>query len=309
MSSITLAQAAPLTQDLLLRGVIQNIVTVDRLYELLPFKSISGSALAYNRELVIGDSAGVAVGGTIGAKAAATVTAVTSALKSLIGDVEINQLVAQTQSNINDQTGFQIGSKAKSVGRLFQNYMVNGVESTSQFDGMLSLVDAGQVVASTETNGDLLSFAGLDELLDQVTDKDGEVDFIAMTSRELRSYYTLLRALGGASIGEVITLPSGVQIPAYRGTGIFRNDWIPVNGTKGTSTNTSTVIAGNFDDGSGTIGITGLTAESNFGIHVEDAGVHSTKDEHIWRVKMYAGMALYSLKGLATLDDITPSGA
>jgi hypothetical protein len=40
------------------------------------------------------------------------------------------------------------------------------------------------------------------------------------------------------------------------------------------------------------------------GINVVDVGESETKDEHIWRVKWYAGLALFSEKGLALADGI-----
>ena len=304
MVSITLAQAAPLTQDLLIRGIIANVITVDRFYEMLPFMGISGSAISFNRELVLGDAQGAAVGDTITAKNAATVTNVTAALKSILADVEINNLIASTQSNINDQVGLQIASKAKSVGRTYANWLINGTNSTSQFDGLLNLVDVSQTIGETAVDGDVLTFEILDELMDTVTDKDGQVDFLVMNSREQRKYLSLLRALGGAAISETYTLPSGAQVPQYRGTPIFRNDWCPINQTVGATTTAASIIAGNLDDGSQSVGISGLTAENNFGMSVEDVGLHQSKDEHIYRVKMYGGLAMFSAKGLAVRTGI-----
>lgn len=305
MASITLAESAYLSQDMLLRGVIESTITVDRFFEILPFMGITGNALAYNRENVLGDVQGLDVGGTITAKAAATVTPVSTALKTLIGDAEINQLIQNTRSNINDQTGFQISSKAKSLGRLYQNYLINGVSSTTQFDGLLTLVDSTKVVDAA-TDGDVLSFEKLDQLFDQVTDKDGQVDYCIMSSREIRAYMALLRALGGAAVGEVVTLPSGTQVPSYRGVPIFRNDWVPINQTQGASTDASSIIAGTLDDGSGMVGISGLTAENAAGMMVEDVGVHQSKDERIYRVKWYSSLALFNLNGLSVAKGIVP---
>jgi hypothetical protein len=38
---------------------------------------------------------------------------------------------------------------------------------------------------------------------------------------------------------------------------------------------------------------------------VVDVGESETKDERIWRVKWYAGLALFSEKGIAIADGIT----
>lgn len=305
MASVTLAESAKLAQNELIAGVIENVITVNRMFEVLPFDGISGNAIAYNRENALGDVDVEDVGDTIGGKAAATFTQVTSSLTTIIGDAEVNGLIQATRSaDGNDQTAVQIASKAKSAGRKYQDMFINGTGATAQFNGLLNLTVAGQQVA-TGTNGGALSFDFLDALMDLVTDKDGQVDFITMHARTLRSYYALLRALGGASINDTVQLPSGAEVPAYRGVPIFRNDWIPINQTKGTGTNQTTIFAGTFDDGSRQHGIAGLTAESMAGINVVDVGESETKDERIWRVKWYCGLALFSEKGLAFANGIT----
>ncbi len=304
MATVTLAESAKLTQDMLLAGVIEQIVEVNPLFELFPFMEIEGNALAYNREKVIGDVQFLGVGGTITAKAPAEFDKVTSSLTTLIGDAEINGLIQATRSNYTDQKAIQVASKAKSLGRKYQDSMINGDGTGNTFEGMLSLLPTGQLINSG-ANGANFSFEILDELIDKVKDKDGAADFIMLPARTLRKYYALLRGLGGASIGDVITLPSGRQIPAYRGIPLFRNDWIPTNQTKGTATGIcTTIFAGTFDDGSGTHGIAGLTALDAAGVRVEEVGVSETKDETITRVKMYSGMALFSELGLAAVDGI-----
>lgn len=308
MASVTLAESAKLSQDDLVAGVIENIITVNRFFEMLPFDGIDGNALAYNRENVLGDVINAGVGtkfSTAGAgKAAATFTQVTSNLTTIMGDAEVNGLIQATRSGDgNDQTAVQIASKAKSAGRKYQDQLINGTGSSNQFSGLLTLC-AGSQEVSTATNGSSLSFELLDELLDKVVDKDGSVDYLTMHSRTLRSYKALLRALGGAAIGEVVTMPSGAEVPAYNGTPIFRNDWIPTDQTQGTATTATTIFAGNFDDGSRTIGIAGLTAAKQSGINVVDIGEAEDADEHIWRVKWYCGLALFSEKGLAMVQGI-----
>lgn len=307
MASVTLAESAKLSQDMLVSGVIENIVTVNRFYDVLPFTGIEGNAITYNRENALGGVENLGVGGVIGTgagKDAATFTQVTASLTTIIGDAEVNGLIQATRSNFTDQAATQIASKAKSVGRTYQNQMVNGDGTSNTVEGLLALVAAGQTISSG-TNGASLSLDNLDTLLDQVKDKDGEVDFLMMNSRDLRGYYKLLRAANGATINETVTLPSGVQIPAYRGVPIFRNDWMPIDQDKGTSTGVaSTVFAGTLDDGSNRVGISGLTAMNNFGIGVEDVGTSETKDERIYRVKFYCGLAVYSDLGLAALDGV-----
>ena len=305
MPSITLVESAKLAQDDLVAGVIENVITVNRMYEVLPFDGIEGNALAYNRENVLGDVDVEGVGDTIGSKAAATFTQVTSSLTTIVGDAEVNGLIQATRSGDgNDQTAVQIASKAKSTGRKYQNMLINGTGASNQFNGLINLCASNQS-RTPSTNGDALSFTIMDEIMDMVVDKDGQVDYLTMNARTLRSYKALLRALGGAGITEVVKLPSGAEVPAYSGVPIFRNDYIPVNQTQGSTTDATTIFAGTFDDGSRQHGISGLTAERMSGINVVDVGESETKDERIWRVKWYSGLALFSEKGLACASGIT----
>lgn len=305
MASVTLVESQKLAQNQLIAGIIENTISVDRAYELIPFEPITGNALAYNRENVLGDVMVSGVGTTITAKAAATFTQVTSSLTTIIGDAEVNGLIQATRSSDgNDQTAVQIASKAKSMGRKYRDMFINGTGAGDEFTGLLALCAASQKVTPS-TNGDALSFAILDQLIDLVVDKDGQVDFMIMAPRTIRSYYALLRALGGASIGDVVTLPSGATVPGYRGVPLLRNDYNPVNQTQGATTTCTTIMAGTFDDGSRQHGIAGLTAEEQAGMHLEDVGIAEGKDEHIWRVKWYCGLALYSEKGLAAAPGIT----
>lgn len=299
MVSITLAQSALLCRDELIAGVIDTIIDVNQIYQLFPMEGIDGNSLAYDRENAIGDTQVANVGDTIVAKNAATVTQANSVLTTVIGDAEVNGLIEATRSTVNDQTAVQIASKAKSAGRQYQNMMINGTGAAGQFPGLLTLCDAGRTIASTGANGDSLSFAALDQLIDTVTDKDGQVDYIIAHSRTVRSYKALLRGLGGVHVDDMYELPSGAKVNAYSGVPIFRNDWIPTNQTRGTTLTATTLFAGTFDDGSHKHGVAGLTASNAAGLQVEYVGVHQTRDEKIYRVKWYVSLALFNLNGLA----------
>lgn len=309
MASVTLAESAKLALDDLVAGVIENIITVNRMFDVLPFDAIEGNALKYNRENALGDvimaGVGTTFSGASAGKAAATFTSVTSGLTTIMGDAEVNGLIQATRSGDgNDQTATQIASKAKSAGRKYQDQLINGTGSGNEFTGLISLCASGQKVA-TGTNGGALSFDFLDQGMDLVTDKDGQVDYITMPARTLRSYKALLRALGGASINEVVMLPSGAEVPAYSGTPIFRNDYIPVDQVKGSGSAQTTIFFGTLDDGSRTHGIAGLTAANASGIQVVPVGEKEDADEYIWRVKWYCGLACFSEKGLAAAEGIT----
>lgn len=304
MASVTLAESAKLAQDDLVAGVIETVITVNPFFDLLPFDGIDGNALAYNRENALGDVQMLGVGGTITAKSAATFTKVTSGLTTIIGDAEVNGLIQATRSGDgNDQKAIQIASKAKSAGRKYQDQFINGDGTGDNITGLLSLVPAAQKVAP-ETNGQNLSFELLDELIDLVKDKDGQVDYLMFHRRTIRAYRALWRALGGTTPNDVMELPSGRKVPHYNGIPIFANDWIPTNQVQGSATNCTSIFAGTFDDGSRSHGIAGLTAERAAGINIKEVGESETKDETITRIKWYCGLALFSELGIAQAPGI-----
>jgi hypothetical protein len=303
---------------MLVAGVIENIITVNKMFKMLPFDGIDGNAIAYNREAILGGGGVGTVNDSIttdvsdptesdanNAKDPATFDFHTAALTSIIADAEVNGLIEATRSGFgNDQKATQVASKAKKVGRIYQQMLINGTGAGAQFTGLLGLCASGQKV-DTGVDGSSLTFEILDELIDLVTDKDGDVDYFTLHARTLRKYFSLLRALGGASINETVAMPDGMMVPAYRSIPLFRNDWIPKNVTKGNQTaSTSYVIAGTFDDGSRTHGIAGLTASNAAGIKVVEVGEKEDADATITRIKWYCGLALFSEKGLALADGI-----
>lgn len=304
MPTITLAESAKLCQDMRIAGVIETIVEVNPFFEVFPFANIDGNALTYNREATLGDTQFLDVGGTITAKNPATFTEKTATLKTLIGDAEVNGLIQATRSGINDQKAVQILSKAKSLGRKYQETLITGDGTGNTFQGLASIAAENGALVNTGTNGSELTFELLDELIDSVKDKDGAADFILLPARTMRSYFSLLRSLGGATMAEAVTLPSGRQVPAYRGVPLFRNDFIPTNQVKGTATNTTSLFCGTFDDGSFKHGISGITARNNAGISINDIGESETRDESITRIKMYCGLANYSTLGLFAMPGI-----
>lgn len=304
MPSITLAESAKLSKDELVSGVVETIITTDRLYEKLPFDELEGNSFTWNKEAVLGDVQVLGVGGTITAKNPATVEPATATLTRIVGDAEVDGLIQATRSNVNDQRAYQVASKAKAAGRRFRNMFINGTGLNDEFPGLLAQVATGQTLVAG-TNGAYYDVGFLDELISKVKAKDGEVDFISMAEVMLNRHYAYLRKLGGATITETVTLPSGRTVPAYRGIPIFVNDHIPTNQTQGTATDCSPIAAGCFDDGSRKVGIAGLTAPGdNAGIQIKFVGESHSKDETIDRVVWYCGMTNFNDYALAVLKGV-----
>ena len=77
---LTLGTQRHLTNDALIQGIIDSVVTVNQFYQMLPFKGIQGNALAYNRG---NDS---------------------SELTTIIGDAQVNGLIQSVGSDFHDAT-------------------------------------------------------------------------------------------------------------------------------------------------------------------------------------------------------------
>jgi len=311
MATQTLAMAKLLINNEIVRGVAEDFISVNPIYDILPFTGYDGQGLIVNRELTLGPTEISAVGATITgtAKTASTFTQKVFKATKLIGDAEMDGLVqAQSQSAGVDQTAVEISLKAKSLGRLFQTGIATGTGTAPQMNSLHSLCDATQFTTASTTQ--VLSFELLDELLDLVLAKDGEVDWIMMPARTIRSYKVLLRALGGTPADWVVELPGGRKVISYENIPIFRNDYLSVaetpNGAALTTGALTSVYAGCFDDGSNKIGIAGVHPSSvPAGIMVEPVGAQESKDVSIWRVKQYANFALFNRKGLARLTSIS----
>lgn len=309
MASQTLAEAKKLINDEIIVGIVEDIISINPFYDVLPFVGYAGQGLVVNRENALGDAGFYAVDAEITHKNPATFENVTFTATKIIGDAELDGLLqAQSASAGVDQSAIEISSKAKSIARLFQQGMAKGTGLSPQMNSLHSLCDSEQYTTASGA-GREISFALLDELLDLVQSKDGQVDWIMMHPRTIRSYKALLRSLGGTSAEWVVDLPGGRKTVGYEGVPIFKNNYLPVtetvNGAELTGGNLTSVYAGVFDDGSERVGVAGIHPKGvPAGIDVEFIGAQENKDSRTWRIKQYANFANFNRRGLARLTSI-----
>ena len=308
MATQSLIEAAKLINDEIVAGIVADIIDVNPMYASLPFTSYQGQAIVINRENALGDSEMLGVDGTIVAKAAATFSQKTRSATKLIGDVEMDGLVqAQSASAGVNQIAVEISSKAKSIGRLFQQGMATGDNTGDNMHSFHTETPGTQFTGVSA--GQALSFELMDEGMDLVLSKDGEVDFCMMPRKIMRAYKVLLRALGGTAADWVVTLPDGRTTIGYEGVPIFSNTFLSTtetaNGAALAAGALSSVWFGNFDDGSQKIGVSGIYPEGlPAGIQIKDLGAQETKDTDIIRLKMYANFCSFSEKAVGRLVSI-----
>src|ERR671917_1467703 len=115
--AMTKVEAAKLTQDMLLRGVIETIITESMILELLPFMEVTGTAVTYNREATNPAATFYDVGDTW-TEGTPTFTQVTASLKIMGGDADIDRFLQQTYADPNDLDIEIIKKRAKAVAHL-----------------------------------------------------------------------------------------------------------------------------------------------------------------------------------------------
>src|SRR5688500_8988282 len=239
---LTLTHATRLSQDMLVRGVVETIVQESAVLRYLPFVSVIGNSLRYNQEVTLGDVEFHSVGETWN-ESALTVTEKTAKLAILGGDADVDAFLQQTYADPNDLRALVIAAKAKSLANTFNNTFFNGdtAVDAKEFDGLKKL-SAGARTMNKGANGAVLALDHLDELIDMLT--PGAPHVLFMSKRTRRKLSSLRRASG--SVLETSTDAFGRRVMSYDGIPVEVDDHIFDNEVKGTSNDCSSIYAVQF---------------------------------------------------------------
>src|SRR3972149_6265884 len=289
--ALTLAEAAKLSNDVLLTGVIETIIKDSPVLQRMPFIEIVGNGLTYNREATA-PSAGFFDVGDTWPESTPTFAQQTVTLKIMGGDADIDNFLIATRSNLQDLQTAVVQLKAKAVQQLFEQTFVTGdaTANPKSFDGLDKLVDPAQSL-SMGANGASLTLDKLDELIDLV--KGGKPDLLLMSRRSRRSVNRLARTSG--SFLEADRDEFGQMLQFYDGIPIGVSDYISDAQTVGTSTDCSTIYGFHMGEGA----LAGLTSPG--GLQVERVGSLESKDATRTRIKWYVSLALFNTLKLAKL--------
>lgn len=157
---ISLADAAVLSNNILVEGIIADIISVDEWFRYLPFVVFEGLSYTFSRENAIGSADFASPGTNLNQskyQAGATFVPVNVNLAAILSDIILDGQIEDQFSESNDQLQVQISSKAKNIARIYMNAIVNARRlsalSTSnngpigiadRFNGMASILDAEQ---------------------------------------------------------------------------------------------------------------------------------------------------------------------
>ena len=294
--ALTLTEGAKLSNDVVLQGVIETVVKDSPLLQRLPFVAVSGNAITYNRENAMATAAWFDVGDTW-SESTPTFTQITTSLKILGGDADVDRYIATTRNNVQDIEAAVLELKAKAVRYEFEQTFISGDTGVNakQFDGLAKAVTAGQTITAG-TNGAQLTLALLDQLIDTV--RPGLPDLLLMSRRTRRQLTQLVRASG--ALVEMQRDEFGGFQEYYAGIPIGVSDFQSDTETQGSANNASSIYAVQLGEGR----VAGL--HGGGGLQVERVGTLETKDATRWRVKWYCALAVFADLALARLRGIIP---
>jgi HK97 family phage major capsid protein len=281
------------------RGVIEEIIFKDELFALMPFVRTNDQTYSYVREKTAAQGQWFSAYEDL-EESASTFDPVSVMLKRIAGQVDLDNFQIEVQSTLNDQLAIQLSQKAKGMGMQFRDTLVNGdtAVNAKQFDGLRKLTPAAQTLIAG-ANGGAVSYDQLDELKDAV--KKG-ADALMMRQSTWRAIRTLNRAMGGNMADHIMLDNFGFPVKVYDGTPVIINDFLPVNETRGTNNNTTSIYALRLNEVDGFHGVFGGDAA---GFRMEKVGLLQGKDATRWRMKWYVTMALKSTNSVARLAGIT----
>ncbi|KJZ17408.1 phage capsid protein [Halomonas sp. S2151] len=288
-------EAAKLSEADLQRGIIEEIIDKEDLLAVLPFVRTDGKSYDYVREKTLSEAEFLSPYDPV-PEGAATFDEVSTKLRILAGDVDIDKFTAETQSDLNDQIAIQLQGKAKGITRKFRRSLAQGDSSVNakEFDGIDRLVYNDQVIVG---GGNAMSFTMLDELLDAVPNG---ADAIFMTSAHIRALRAMLRATGGLEPAHIMMENFGRPMLTHNGVPILVNDFLNV-AQDGEGKRTAPIFAARLNE---TDGLHGIFGGASAGVRMEEIGTVQNKDAIRYRVKWYAGLALKSTKSLAKVADV-----
>jgi hypothetical protein len=300
--ALTLLEAAKLESgDVYRAAVIELYAGSSSILSALPFQTIAGNALKYNRE----DSLpGVGFRGVNEAYTPSTgvLNPLTEALVIAGGDLDVDKFILDTMGQ--NQRSTQEAMKIRALSLAWTRKFIKGDTASDprEFDGLQVRATGNQIIsAGTTANGAALSLAVLDEAIDQTLNPTHIIMNKTMARR--LSAAARLSTVGGYITWDLDSF--GKRVMQYNGLPILTVDLdntstaiLPFTeaADSGTATATSIYVV-SMGDGA-------LQGLQNGTISVRDMGELQTAPVFRTRVEWYNGVAVFHGRAVTRLKFI-----
>jgi|SRR5262245_6230163 len=299
--ALTLVEASKMSNNPLQSGVIELYARSSDILRTLPFDTIQGNALRYNREETL---PGIGFRGVNEAYTESTgvINPVTEPLVICGGDLDVDKFIVATMGE--GQRSAHETMKAKALTSRWTKAFIKGDQTSEprEFDGLqVRLTGTQKIAAGATANGTPLPLAKLDEAIDAV---DSPTHIVMNRTMRRR----LSAAARSQTVGGYVTYDLdefGRRVTRYNDLPILIVDQDNVGAeilqfneaaTSGTATATSIYVVSFMP--------AMLTGIQNSVMDVTDLGELQTKPAWRTRVEWYAGVSLWHPRAACRLWSI-----
>jgi hypothetical protein len=315
--ALTLVEGAKYSNDILQKGVIEELVKDDPLLERLQFKDIRGNGLTYNTESTLSGADFYAVGDTW-IESTSAVTQKTAVTRILGGDADVDNFLRATRSDQQDLMTEQITAKVKAIRRTFLDMAIYGDidTDTKGFDGLHSLMTSATLntvaVGGSSGSPAALSLLKVEQALDLI--KNGKADVVMMTKQMRREINQYLNGVGGITKSDIQgkTVQTLFDIPIVVSDHLSDDESCDKAFGSVYGHNDGDGVGLGDDDNSTSIFLLqfapyGFTGVQSKPVTTERFAKLETKDAARVRIKWYPSVMLQSLISCAKVTGIAPS--
>ena len=303
--ALTIVEAAKLNPgDVLRSAIVEMYARNSDILRVLPFESIAGNALKYNREEILPGVGfrGVNEGFT---ESVGVLNPITESLVIAGGDLDVDRFIVQTMGP--NQRSVQESMKVKALAHRWTLAFIKGDSSADprEFDGLQRRIPVGSsqlIDAGATSGGDALSLFLLDTLIARV---DDPTHLLMNKTMSLR----LAQAARNTAVGGFISWEPnefGMRVMQYNGLPILLADedntgaqilpFSEANPGGGAAASTSLYCL--------SLGGGRMVGIQNGDVDVRDLGELETKPVLRTRVEWYAGTAIFQGKSVARLRGV-----
>lgn len=300
--AVTLVEAAKQSQNPIQSAIIEMYARSSDILAVLPFVTIRGNALRYNREETL---PGIGFRGVNEAYPESTgiLNPVTEPLVIAGGDLDVDKFIVTTMGV--SQRSVQEAMKVKSLALAWTKQFVKGDSKSDPrgFDGLQVRLTNNQLLWAGGTDGgDALSLSKLDELIDAVEQPTHLLMSKAMRRRltaasrntSVGGFITYTKDSFGRTVSVYNDLPILIIDTDNEGNSILGFDEVGATGSTATATS---IYCVSLNDGM----LGGIQSGT---MMTTDLGELETKPVYRTRIEWYAGIACYHGRAAARLGGI-----